>query len=40
MVNVTVNGLSVSVPEGSTILEATRVARLPGPYSVLSQGHQ
>ena len=29
MVNVTVNGIPVSVPDGSTILEATKVAGFP-----------
>lgn len=31
MVNLTVNGIAVSVPEGSTILEATRAAGCPVP---------
>ena len=31
MVNVKINGLSVSVPEGTTILEATRIAGMPVP---------
>ena len=38
MVNVTVNGLSVSVPEGSTILEATRVAGFPVPTLCFLKG--
>ena len=31
MVNVTINGIPVSVPEGSTILDATRAAGCPVP---------
>lgn len=31
MVNVTVNGIPVSLPEGSTILEATKLAGFPVP---------
>ena len=36
MVNVTINGMKVSVPEGSTILQAAQQSRYLYSYSVLS----
>ena len=39
MVNLTINGKSVSVPEGSTILEAARSAGIDIPVLCLSLIH-
>ena len=40
MVTLTIDGQTVSVPEGTTILEAARPAGIAYPHPVLSEGHQ
>ena len=40
MVNVKVNGIAVSVPKGSTILEAARAAWRGDSHPLLSEGNQ
>ena len=40
MVNVTINGISLQVEEGTSILDATRTGRHARPHPLLSEGHQ
>ena len=39
-VNLTINGLKVSAPAGSTILEAAHAAGIRNSYSLLFEGDQ
>lgn len=40
MVNIKINGMPLSVPNGISILEAARYAGIEIPDAVLPQGHQ